>query len=117
VPSPFLHIQTCARVRYYGVGHEIQVSRFRVLGLGSRFKFWGLGLPVNVADDALRKVVIHHEVDALEINASGHQICANQNPDVPRPEISHGGVPLRLHTSPRQTRCSFDFSPGGVSAQ
>jgi hypothetical protein len=77
-----------------------------------------VGLPVNVAHDALRKVVIHYKVDALKVNASSHQIRADENPDVPRTEISHGGVPLRLDASPRQTRHHYlEFWVGSSFAQ
>lgn len=39
---------------------------------------------MHVGHCALRQIVVDDDVDALEINASAHEVCADQDPQVSR---------------------------------
>ena len=49
---------------------------------------------VNVADGRLREVIVEDEIDALEINASAHEVSADEHPDVPFAERLHHTITL-----------------------
>lgn len=50
---------------------------------------------VDVRDSRRREIIIYDEVHAFEIDASAHQLCANQNPDFALPEAANDIVTLR----------------------
>jgi hypothetical protein len=53
---------------------------------------------VNIADDALGEIVIDDQIDSFEINASSHEIRANQHPCDTLPKISNDFVALALRS-------------------
>ena len=53
---------------------------------------------VDVADDALGEVVVDDQINSLEINASSHEIRANQDPRDTLPKISNDFVALALRS-------------------
>mmetsp|Transcript_93273 Transcript_93273/g.283164 ORF Transcript_93273/g.283164 Transcript_93273/m.283164 type:complete len:276 (+) Transcript_93273:115-942(+) len=52
--------------------------------------------PVDVGARRLREVVVHDRLHALEVDAAGHEVCADQHPDLAQSECLHGVVPLLL---------------------
>ena len=57
---------------------------------------------MDVADGAAGEVVVDDEVDSLQVNASPHQLCADEHPDVAGTEAAHRVVTLR-YTRGEQT--------------
>lgn len=50
---------------------------------------------VDVFHRAGGEVIVEHDVDAFEVDSSGEQSRADQNPDLPRAETVHHVVPLK----------------------
>jgi len=51
---------------------------------------------VDIADQTLREIEVEDGVNSLEINATSHQIGANQDPDVSHPELLDYFITLLL---------------------
>lgn len=50
---------------------------------------------VDVLHRAGGEVIVEHDVDTFEVDSSGEQSRADQNPDLPRAETVHHVVPLK----------------------
>lgn len=50
---------------------------------------------VDVLHRAGGEVIVEHDVDAFEVDSSGKQSCADQNPDLPGAKTVHHVVPLK----------------------
>lgn len=51
---------------------------------------------VDIGDNALREVIVNHVVDCFEIYSTGHQVRADQHPDLAEAEVAHDLVSLVL---------------------
>lgn len=73
--------------------------------LDAKIKTWSVKPtdPVDVLHSAGGEVVVQDEVDAFEVDSSGEQSCADQDPNLPRAEAVHYVVPLK-HRSHRGGR-------------
>jgi hypothetical protein len=49
---------------------------------------------MDVRHQALRKIEVYHLVDCFEVDASRHKICANENPNLAKPELFDDFIPL-----------------------
>ena len=51
---------------------------------------------VDIGDNALREVIVNHVVDCFEVYSTGHQVRADQHPDLAEAEVAHDLVSLVL---------------------
>jgi len=59
---------------------------------------------VNVTDDALWEVVVDHQIDALEVDSSAHEVGANEDPSDALTKVANHFI-----TFPLRTICVYDI--------
>ena len=57
-----------------------------------------------VGDSTLWEIVVNHEVDAHKVDATPHELRADENPNIARPELLDGLIALHTATTTTTTR-------------
>lgn len=51
---------------------------------------------MDIADNALREVIVDHLINSFKVNAPRHQVGADQNPNLAQPKLLNDFVPFML---------------------